>query len=170
MEYRFCPICRSPLTSQSQSNGKQNYLACSACDFIHYKNPKPCAVAVIVRAGKILLIRRANNPYKNYWDFPGGFIECDEHPKGGLKREIAEELKIRVKIIRFLGIYTDSYGPAGDATVNIYYLCKKLRGEIMPQDEIAKARWFDIDKTPRKIAFNTNAVIEDLKKRGLSFA
>lgn len=77
-------------------------MVCSECGFVHYKNPKPCVVAVIVGNGKVLLIRRANKPFKNYWDFPGGFLECNEHPKDGLKRELAEELKIRVKVIRFL--------------------------------------------------------------------
>lgn len=170
MEYRFCPICRSSLISQRKSNEKQNHLSCSACNFIHYKNPKPCIVAVIVKNNKILLIRRANAPYKNYWDFPGGFLECGEYPKVGLKREVAEELNIRVKIIRILGIYPDSYGPEGDSTLNIYYLCKKLPGTIIPQDEIAEARWFDLDKTPRKLAFDTNVFIADLKKQRLVFA
>ncbi|MCI0614183.1 hypothetical protein L0244_14445, partial [bacterium] len=65
------------------------------------------------------------------------------------------------KVVGLLGIYPDSYGPKGDSTLNLYYLCKKSYGEIILQDEIAEVKWFDFDKIP-KLAFKTSFVIEDL--------
>jgi ADP-ribose pyrophosphatase YjhB (NUDIX family) len=122
MEHRFCAICGTALTSYPKVNGSQDHQFCSKCGFVDYKNPKPCVGAVIVKYNKVLLVRRAREPFKNHWDFPGGFLECGEHPHGGLKREVAEELRISIKIISLLGIYPDQYGAGGESTLNIYYL------------------------------------------------
>ncbi|MGH7451214.1 MAG: NUDIX hydrolase [bacterium] len=166
MEYHFCPSCGCELILSLKLKGTRTYLSCPRCKFVHYENPKPCVGAVMIKSGKVLLIRRANEPFKNHWDFPGGFLEAGEKPKEGLQREIAEELQIGVKIIRVLGIYPDTYGPEGDATLNIYYLCKISRGEITPnQIEIAAAKWFDLDELPLKLAFgHVELVMEDWKK------
>ncbi|MGH7597526.1 MAG: NUDIX hydrolase [bacterium] len=166
MEYRFCPLCGSELILSLKLKGTRTYRSCPRCDFVHYENPKPCVGAVIIKNGKVLLIRRANEPFKNHWDFPGGFLEAGEKPKDGLQREIGEELQIDVKIIRVLGIYPDTYGPAGDATLNIYYLCKISRGEITPnQFEIAAAKWVDPDELPPQLAFgHVELVVSDLRK------
>jgi ADP-ribose pyrophosphatase YjhB (NUDIX family) len=166
MKYRFCPICGSELVLTSKSDGKKPRPSCTRCEFIYYGNPKPCVGAVIIRSGKVLLIQRAYEPYKHYWDFPGGFLEAGESAEEGLKRELAEELKIDVKIRRALGIYPDTYGPGGVATLNIYYLCKILTGKISPnQAEVAAARWFSPDKLPAKLAFgHVKLVINNWKK------
>jgi ADP-ribose pyrophosphatase YjhB (NUDIX family) len=153
MEYRFCPQCGNTLVLPDKVNDKQVYPTCSRCDFISYNNPKPCVGAFIVKNGKVLLMRRANEPFKNYWDYPGGFLECGENPHDGLKREVVEELNLGVEIVRIIGIYPDTYGPEGDATLNIYYLCKISNGAIDPQAEVAEARWFVLNDPPPNLAF-----------------
>ncbi len=166
MEYRFCPLCGSELILSIKLKSRRTYQSCPRCDFVHYENPKPCVVAVIIKNGKVLLTQRTNTPYKYHWDFPGGFLESGEHPEEGLKRELAEELKISIKILRVLGIYPDTYGPGGVATLNIYYLCKISRGVISPnQTEVAAARWFAPEKLPSKLAFgHVELVMKDWKK------
>jgi len=52
--------------------------------FRYYKSSKPCVGAVLVKDTQILLIRRANEPFKDFWDFPGGFLNYGEHPEQGL--------------------------------------------------------------------------------------
>ncbi|MDZ7360949.1 MAG: NUDIX hydrolase [candidate division KSB1 bacterium] len=165
MKYRFCPQCGSPLVLKKKSNGEQAYLTCSKCGFVHYNNPKPCVSAVIIRNGKVLLMKRAYEPFKNHWDYPGGFLESGENPQEGLRREVVEELKINVEIIDFLGIYPDTYGPEGDATLNIYYLCKISNGTIDPQAEVAEARWFVLNDLPQKLAFgHVKLVLDEWRK------
>ena len=166
MKYRFCPICGSGLMLLFKANNEKARLSCSQCDFIHYANPKPCVCAVVIRTGKVLLTRRANKPFRDHWDFPGGFLEPDECPEDGLRREIDEELKIGIKILRVLGIYPDTYGPGGEATLNIYYLCKIARGEITPvQTEVAAAKWFLPSALPQKLAFgHVELVLQEWKK------
>jgi len=165
MKYRFCPLCGSNLISPPKSNGASEYESCRECGFVNYKNPKPCVGAVIIEDDEVLLTRRANKPFKNYWDFPGGFLESGELPEEGLQRELDEELSIDVKIMRILGIYPDTYGPEGASTLNIYYLCKVSTEEIIPDHvEIAKVKWFAIDTLPSKLAFgHVKLVLEKWK-------
>ena len=40
---------------------------------------------------KVLLIQRANEPFKGLWALPGGFIEIDEELDDAVARELAEE-------------------------------------------------------------------------------
>lgn len=161
MEYRFCPLCGNVLQLQRKSTGPQNYLSCPQCNFVYYNNPKPCVGAVIIRNGRVLLLKRAYEPFKNHWDYPGGFLESGENTKEGLRREVAEELKISVEIIDFLGIYPDTYGPEGDATLNIYYLCKIINGTIDPQAEVAEAKWFVLNDLPPDLAFGHVKLVLD---------
>jgi ADP-ribose pyrophosphatase YjhB (NUDIX family) len=164
MEYRFCPQCGGAMSPLSKAHGQIGIQSCVKCEFVHYQNPKPCVGAVVIQGGKVLLTRRANEPFKNHWDFPGGFLECGELPEDGLKREVVEELKVGIKIVRVLGIYPDTYGPGGEATLNIYYQCKILDGVITPQKEIAEARWFVINDLPAQLAFgHVKLVLDTLK-------
>lgn len=152
------------MSPPSKVNGIIGNQSCLKCGYIHYQNPKPCVAAVIIQNEKVLLVLRANEPFKNHWDFPGGFLECGELAEDGLKREITEELKVGIKIIRMLGIYPDTYGPGGDATLNIYYLCKILSNKIILQTEIAEAEWFAINALPRQLAFgHVKLVLDTLK-------
>lgn len=54
------------------------------------------AYGIILKDRKILLIKKANGPYKNKLDLPGGTIEFCERPSDALKRELLEEVGIEV--------------------------------------------------------------------------
>ncbi len=52
---------------------------------------------LILKGHKIILIKKANGPYKRKLDLPGGTIEFDETPEQALIREIKEEVGIDIK-------------------------------------------------------------------------
>lgn len=52
---------------------------------------------LIIREGKILLIKKNGGPYDRKLDLPGGTIEFCERPEDALKRELIEEVGIEVK-------------------------------------------------------------------------
>lgn len=58
--------------------------------------------AVIKKEGKILLAERVSKFSTSGWEFPGGKVEPDESPELALRREIHEELGVKIRIIRWL--------------------------------------------------------------------
>lgn len=120
---KYCNVCGGKLEF-ALLDGKKR-LICGDCNTITYLNSKPCVGAFVIEDNNILLTRRKYNPYKNYWDIPGGFLESNEHPEKGLVRELKEELGITITIKKFFGIFIDKYGKDGFSTLNIFYICKK---------------------------------------------
>ena len=55
------------------------------------------AYGLIIKNKQIILIKKANGPYKGKLDLPGGTIEFGETPEQALMREIKEEVGIEVK-------------------------------------------------------------------------
>src|SRR5688572_9981519 len=57
------------------------------------------AVGVIYREGKFLIAqRRQSDSFPGYWEFPGGKLEVGESPEICLRRELWEELEIKIKV------------------------------------------------------------------------
>jgi ADP-ribose pyrophosphatase YjhB (NUDIX family) len=135
-------------------------VTCPACHSSHWRNPKPCAGALVTHEGNLLLVRRAHEPYLGYWDIPGGFMNYHEHPMETARREIQEETGLIIRITGLLGLWMDDYGVPPtpellDATLNIYYHAVPLREPVFKLDphEIAEAAWFLPSQLPANIAF-----------------
>ncbi len=167
MNDHYCPRCGQNLQEVPLGENKVLRLKCAACGFIFYQNSKPTASALIVDGDKVLLGRRSIEPYKNYWDIIGGFLELGESPEEGVRREIKEETSLEIELIDLLGIFMDEYGPGGESTLNICYLAKIVSGQAKPADDIDELRWFTASDIPANLAFKNARGIIDLwlKKR-----
>jgi NAD+ diphosphatase len=95
MQYNNCPKCGEKYNFNKNKNKFEEFFLCKKCDFVFYNNPKPAVVSLVINSDyQVLLVRRAIEPYKGYWDIPGGFINSNEEPQLANKREIKEELGI----------------------------------------------------------------------------
>jgi ADP-ribose pyrophosphatase YjhB (NUDIX family) len=116
----------------------------------------PAVNAVIVRAGRLLLGRRARAPYARMWDLPGGFLEAGETPEQGLRRELREELGAGARRVRWAGAAVDTYGRGGFPVVSIFFRVALAPGRLRPADDVTELRWFAVDRLPfRRIAFES---------------
>ena len=142
--WRFCPRCT---TSLEHGEGR---VSCPACGFVHYANSAPCACALVEDHGRLLLARRAVEPYLGFWDVPGGFLEEHEHPLDGLHRELREETGLQVEPTEFLGVWMDWYGtdPSANATLNIFWRARVTGGELRAADDVSELAWFPPDGLP----------------------
>lgn len=165
MEPRFCSQCGQPLSKRPFPDGRER-LVCQACGHIAYRNAKPCAGVLPTDDGRLLLARRANEPYKGCWDIIGGFMEHDEHPEVAALREAREETGLELELRGLLGVYLDLYGPDGYSTLNLYYLARVVRGEPRPADDVVELAWFGLDDLPEAMAFpgHTRRVLEDWRR------
>jgi ADP-ribose pyrophosphatase YjhB (NUDIX family) len=124
---------------------------CPACGQVQWRNAKPCAGALIVRNGKVLLVRRNVEPFRGYWDIPGGFCEVDEHPAETAVRETWEETGLEIELTGLVGLWLDEY--AGSTTLSVYYLARPLGRDLCVGDDANGAAWFAPRALPSKIAF-----------------
>jgi NAD+ diphosphatase len=105
-EYRFCPLCASPLAlrERMEDGGLTERLRCTACDFTHWNNPTPVLAAIVQVGGQILLARNA--AWQNrMFGLITGFMEAGETPEEGIRREILEETSLEATALTLVGVY-----------------------------------------------------------------
>ena len=145
----FCSACGAALVEQVVEGRSRQ--VCPACGRIQWRNAKPCAGALILRNGKVLLVRRSIEPFRGYWDIPGGFCEVDEHPAQTTIREVREETGLEIELTGLLGLWLDEYEDI--VTLTIYYLARPLTRRIQVGSDAEAAAWFAPDALPSRIAF-----------------
>lgn len=65
-------------------------------------------MGTVVRAdGRVLMLRRQNEPYIGLWSMPGGKIHVAEHPDAAMLREFQEETGLTARIERFCGAVSE---------------------------------------------------------------
>jgi NAD+ diphosphatase len=164
--YSYCPVCGAPLDRPAVEARVVRLHACNSCGFEFWQNSKPAVGALVVRTAggvpRVLLTRRAIDPYKGQWDLPGGYLNNGEHPEDGLRREILEELGTTVLDPRFFSLGIDEY-PREDVAeearfvMGLYYRCDVPAGAaLVPADDVAEAAWFPLAALPSEIAFASN--------------
>ena len=134
----------------------------------HWGEPSVTTDTVAYNGDKILLIRRGNYPYKNYWALPGGFFEkTDEDLNFGAQRELKEETGIDIdpKYFRQIKTYGHNFDPRMkivDVAFSVR-VSKKDMDKVKGLDDACDARWFQIDELP-KLAFHHEQIINDFLK------
>ncbi len=104
--------------------------------------------AVIIREGKILLIKRRYEPHKNTWCPPGGFTDksINESVENCCIREVKEETNIDIKIIKKIEILK-YYNKIKNREEEIHiFLCQPQSKEIVVDDEVLDAKWFNLNE------------------------
>lgn len=161
---RFCPRCGGLLKAVQRPPDDRPRPVCTVCGRVDYQNAKPCAGALVVRDGRLLLAKRAIEPYLGCWDIPGGFLEIGELPDAGAAREVDEETGLKVRMNELFGFYIDDYAHDDEviSCLNIYFLAEVTGGTERPGPEIAELAWFGPEELPEAIAFDhAHRVLEE---------
>lgn len=143
--WKYCPKCSTEL-EHSEAR-----VECPSCRFRAYSWSETTVGAIVLGLeGRVLLVRRAHDPYGGKWDVPGGFLEEGEAPLDGLRRELREETGLEVEPGRFVDALLDRYGTGEEAatTLNMYWEATVTGGEAEAGDDAAEVRWFPRDELP----------------------
>ena len=120
-----------------------------------------CAGAVIVKDGRILFQRRADN---HRWGLIGGLLELNETYAEAAAREIREETGLEVRFTSFLGIYHNHHmeWSNGDKahTIGAYFAAEIVGGEPRPDEESLELKFFSQEEIPELFAEDHRAVID----------
>ncbi len=99
---------------------------------------------VVIRDGRVLLIKRATEPYKGMLALPGGRLEDGETLEQCAVREAEEETGLKVRPTSLVGIYSDpKRDPRG--TVAAAYLCDAVGGVERPGFDTTDVLWYPYD-------------------------
>jgi ADP-ribose pyrophosphatase YjhB (NUDIX family) len=152
---RFCSRCGTALRFGPIVGEERDRLACQACAFIFYVNPRLVVTTLpITERGEVMLIRRGIAPGYNKWAQPGGFLEIDETVLEAAIRETLEETGLQVEPVRIVGLYSRVEA----AVVVVAYEARIVGGEPITTRESLETRPFAPDQIPwPQIAFQTSA-------------
>ena len=115
---------------------------------------------VFDEAGRLLLIRRKNDPYKGHYAFPGGFIEVGETAENAARRELKEETGIKADNLRLIGVYSDPHRDPRHHTITVAYLVSVYGQTPVAGDDAASAEFVG-DATKEHLAFDHDKILRD---------
>jgi 8-oxo-dGTP diphosphatase len=102
--------------------------------------------AVVVDAGRVLLVRRGSEPLKGHWTLPGGALEVGESLAEGVAREVREETGLEVEPIELIEVL-DRIHREGERVRYHYviadYLCRLMGGELQAASDADAVRWVE---------------------------
>jgi ADP-ribose pyrophosphatase YjhB (NUDIX family) len=100
----------------------------------------------VVKDGKVLLVRRGNEPGKGKWSLPGGRIRFGERSEEAALREMREETGLEVRLRRVVDVvdvfWRSEMGELLEHFVIVDFEAEVIGGELRPADDALDARWF----------------------------
>ena len=101
--------------------------------------------AAIVRAGQILVVRRARAPADGLFSLPGGVVELGETLMQAVAREVREETNLTIEPVGLAGfreaITRDRDDRVERHFVILPFAARWLAGEPLLNEELSEARW-----------------------------
>jgi len=131
----------------------------------HWRKPSVTADGIVLKDGRIVLIRRRNDPFKGSHALPGGFVDYGERLEDCVVREVLEETGLKTRVVGLVGVYSDpGRDPRGHFVTAVYEL-RTIGGSLKPGDDASSAEWVSVDDIPA-MAFDHGQIIADfLAKR-----
>jgi len=106
--------------------------------------------AVIIRDGKIALIKRGNEPSKGKWTIPGGLVELGETLEQSVIRETKEETGLDVENPLLIDVVSnvdlDEKGKVKYHYVIIDYLVHVKNGNAKASSDAEELRWVPFEE------------------------
>lgn len=146
-QYQFCPFDAGKLVVEERHG--QKFQVCEVCKRTLYHNQLLTVSALIIRDGKILVAKRAIEPFAGTLDLPGGYVEQFETAREALLRELQEELHVGGKIVQaFEVLGPDPYPFEGVIRQNADMLYQVDIGSEEPRadDDVSDVVWMSLDE------------------------
>ncbi len=130
-----------------------------------YQYPRPAltvdALVLKKETAEVLLIQRANEPFKDQWALPGGFVEMDELLETACLRELEEETGLKLESLSQFKTYDGIDRDPRHRTISVVFCgFAEKDAEVKGGDDAANAAWFSIDKLPELAFDHANIVAE----------
>lgn len=138
--HRFCGHCGRPLARHATERA----MACEPCRDLVFPRTNPVVITRVTRGREILLARRAHGATQ-FYSVIAGFVEAAETLEHAAAREIAEEVGLRVKNLRYFGSQPWPYPNNLMCAFTAEYDSGEIRVDGI---EIGEAGWYTVDNLP----------------------
>lgn len=122
-----------------------------------YRNPTPTVDIIIEIDGRVVLIRRKNEPLG--WAIPGGFVDEGETVEHAAVREAEEETGLQVTLQELLYVYSDPQRDPRQHTMSTVFTARAA-GTPEGADDAAEARLFGPDELPEDLVFDHARILK----------
>lgn len=140
---RFCGRCGQPMKPAAN----ERMLYCPECGNLEYPKISPAVIVAVTNGDRILMSKYAGRAFKKY-ALLAGFAEIGETIEETVRREVMEEVGLKVKNIRY---YKSQPWPFSDSLLFGFFA--DLDGDdsiTLDENELAVAEWFTRDEMPVK--------------------
>jgi ADP-ribose pyrophosphatase YjhB (NUDIX family) len=141
----FCPACGHPVELRLAFGRTRP--VCPSCGRIHFDDPKVAAGVLVIRDGKVLLVRRALEPQQGRWTLPAGFVDAGEDPRLAAARECNEETGLDVETTGVLDVFSGREHPQG-ADIVLVFTARAIGGTLRPGDDADAVDFFGPGELP----------------------
>lgn len=133
-----------------------------------YEYPRPALTVDCIIFGfdkseqlKVLLIQRGNDPYKEHWALPGGFVDMEEDLETAALRELEEETGVTNVFIEQLYTFGQpSRDPRGRVVSVAYFALVNLsKHPVQPNSDARNVNWFGLNEIP-PLAFDHEHILK----------
>jgi 8-oxo-dGTP diphosphatase len=124
------------------------------------------SAAIIVRDGKVLMVRRRISEGELMWQFPAGAIEPGEAAVDAAVRETDEETGLTVKAVRLLG---ERIHPKTGRLMS-YTACEPVSGEahVADDEELDAIAWVALDEIPEYVPYGLFGPVQEYLNEALA--
>jgi 8-oxo-dGTP diphosphatase len=142
-------------------------------DINEFKNPLFTVDSVLFTvkddALKVLMVKRANEPFIGSWGLPGGFVDVDSDTTTDVTalRKLEEKTSVAPKYLEQLQAFSgNDRDPRGFSITLVYFALIAAQEVSSHIETIDDVQWIDIDKIDiLSIAFDHKVIIEQAKNR-----
>jgi 8-oxo-dGTP diphosphatase len=128
-----------------------------------YQNPALTVDAVWIQRGRVLLVRRAQPPFRGMRALPGGFVEYRETVEAAVRRELLEETGLRANPWKLVGVYSGPDRDPRKPTTSVAFLMRGRAGAPKGGDDAASAAWVLLSEA-RPLAFDHDRILRDARR------
>lgn len=122
------------------------------------RHPSVTVDGLVLLDGKLVAVRRRNEPFRGMPALPGGFVELGETTVEAVVREVREETGLQTRVIRLVGVFSDPTRDPRRHTVSIAYGLEVDGGTLAAGSDAADIVLIDPDRPPA-LAFDHNEIV-----------